>query len=76
MTHSETIAREKEKQRHMEHIDYCIAINGKECMSQNHQHNADAFSKRHRIIKLYIIHRIYIIMQRYEVFLYKLLHPR
>jgi uncharacterized membrane protein len=77
MDHSETIAREKEKQRHVEHIDDCIAIIRKECMSQNHQHDADAFSKRHGIIKLnIIIHRIYIIVQRYEVFLYKLLGSR
>jgi hypothetical protein len=33
MAHFETIARKKEKQRHVEHIYYSIAINRKECMS-------------------------------------------
>jgi hypothetical protein len=69
MAFPEAIAREKEEQRHVEHIYHCIAISRKEGMAQNHQHNANAFGERHRIVKLYwIIHCIFIIMQRYEVF--------
>jgi hypothetical protein len=67
---SKAIARDKEEQRHVEHIYQRIAISRKEGMTQNHQHDANAFGKRYRIVKLYwIVHCIFFVMQRYKVFL-------
>ena len=51
----ETITGEKEKQRHVEHIDYRIAVCREEGMSQYHQHDTDAFSNGYRIVVLYAI---------------------
>ena len=69
MAFPEAIAREKEEQRHVKHIYHCIAISRKEGMTQNHQQDANTFCERHRIVKLYrIVHFIFIVMQRYEVF--------
>ena len=55
MGFSETITRDKEEQRHVEYIYESETINRKIGMSQYHEDDADAFSKGHGIVILYIV---------------------